>query len=108
MPNQLTITHIRFWHGMVSQLVLFLITTLVTEPFRELLRRPADKRIYWDDQLKQKFHQAQATLCQLTKYSLVYYYRSQPTAVMMDWSKEKIGSGMIITCLRRLYELGID
>ena len=59
------------------------------EPFRELLKRPAGKRVYWDDQLKQKFHQAQATLYQLAKDGLVYYDRSRPTSVVTDWSTSK-------------------
>lgn len=91
MPSQPTITDIRSWHGMVNQLAPFLATAPLMEPFRELLRRPAGKRVYWDDQLQQKFQQAQATLCQLAKDGLVYYEKSRPTAVVTDWSKEGIG-----------------
>ncbi|KAG0701317.1 Retrovirus-related Pol polyprotein from transposon 17.6 [Chionoecetes opilio] len=91
MPDRPTITDIRSWHGMVNQLAPFLATAPVMEPFRELLKRPAGKRVYWDEQLRQKFHQAQATLCQLAKDGLVYYDKSMPTAVVTDWSKEGLG-----------------
>ena len=80
MPHQPTISNIRSWHGMTNQLVPFLATDM--DPFRELLKRPAGKRVYWDD------HQTEATLFQLANDTFVYYNESRPTAVVMDWSKE--------------------
>ena len=55
------------------------------EPFRDLLKKPAGKKVYWDEQLRQKLEQAKDTICQLAKDGLAYYDRTRPTAVMTDW-----------------------
>lgn len=60
-------------------------------PFRELLKGPFSKHIYWDEQLQVKFRQAQDIICQLAKDGLEYYDRTRPTAAITDWSKEGIG-----------------
>lgn len=43
------------------------------EPFKELLKKPAGKQLYWDDQLLTKFHQVQDTICQLDRDGLAYH-----------------------------------
>ena len=59
-------------------------------PFRELLKRPSNKHVYWDEQLQMKFHQAQEIICQLAKDGLAYYDKTRPSSAITDWSKEGI------------------
>ena len=46
MQTQPSITDIRSWYGFVNQVAPFLATAPIMEPFRELLKHPAGKRIY--------------------------------------------------------------
>lgn len=91
MPPQPTITDIRSWHGLVNQLAPFMATAPAMEPFRELLKKPAGKKIYWDPQLQRHFELAKDTICRLVGDGLVYYDRSRPTAFVTDWSREGLG-----------------
>ncbi len=91
MPVKPTISDIRSWYGFVNQLAPFLATAPVMSPFRELLKKPSGKHVYWDEQLQAKLRQAQNTICQLAKDGLVYYDRSRPTTAITDWSKEGVG-----------------
>ena len=91
MPEQPSITDVRSWYGFVNQLAPFLVTAPIMEPFRDLLKKPAGRKVYWDEQLQQKLEQANDTICQLAKDGLAYYDRTRPTAVMTDWSKEGLG-----------------
>lgn len=91
MPEKPSITDIRSWYGFVNQLAPFLATAPIMSAFRELLKRPAGRHVYWDSQLQEKFRQAQDTICQLAKDGLAYYDKSRPTAAITDWSREGIG-----------------
>ena len=91
MSNAPSISDIRSWYGFVNQLAPFLATAPIMEPFRDLLKKPSGKHVYWDDQLHAKFKQAQNTICQLAKDGLAYYDKTRPTAVITDWSKEGVG-----------------
>ena len=91
MPEQPSITDIRSWYGLVNQLAPFLATAPVMEPLSELLKKPATKQVYWDDQLSHRFLQTQNTISQLARQGLVYYDKMRPTAAMTDWSRESIG-----------------
>ncbi|MPC62649.1 Polyprotein P3 [Portunus trituberculatus] len=77
--------------GLVNQLAPFMDTAPAMEPFWELLKKPAGKRIYWDLQLQRKFELAKDTICRLVGDGLVYYDYSRPTAIVTDWSKEGLG-----------------
>lgn len=91
MPAQPTITDVRSWFGFVNQLAPFLATAPIMAPFRDLLKKPAGSKVYWDEQLRLKLEQAKETICQLAKDGLAYYDRTRPTVVITDWSKEGIG-----------------
>ncbi len=91
MPAKPTLTDIRSWFGFVNQLAPFIATAPIMEPFRDLLKRPQGKRVYWDEHLQEKFQQAKETVCQLAKDGLAFYDRSRPTIAMTDFSKEGIG-----------------
>lgn len=91
MPAQPTITDVRSWFGFVNQLASFLATAPVMSPFRDLLKKPAGSKVYWDEQLQLKLRQAKETICQLAKDGLSYYDRTRPTVVITDWNKEGIG-----------------
>ena len=63
MPDRPSVTDIRSWYGFVNQLAPFLATAPIMNSFRELLKKPTGKQVYWDEQLRRKFHQAQDTIC---------------------------------------------
>ena len=91
MPEQPCIKDVRSWYGLVNQLAPFLATAPLMEPFRDLLRKPTGKKVYWDEQLQLRFQEAQETICRLARDGLFYYDKSRPTAVVTDWSREGIG-----------------
>ena len=91
MPSQPTITEIRSLFGFVNQLAPFLATAPIMEPFRDLLKKPTGRKVYWDEQLQQKLNQAKETICELAKNGLAFYDRTRPTAAITDWSKEGVG-----------------
>ena len=91
MPNKPSISDIRSWYGFVNQLAPFLATAPIMNDFRELLKKPSGKSVYWDEQLQEKFRRAQDTICHLAKDGLAYYDRTRPTVAITDWSKEGIG-----------------
>lgn len=68
------------------------------KPVWELLKKPASRNVYWDDQLQLKFHQAQNCICQLAKYGLIYYDKTCPTTAITDWSREGIGFVILQQC----------
>ena len=84
MRDKPSVTDIRSWYGFIKQLAPFLAIASIMNSFRELLKKPTVKHVYWDEQLREKFHQAQDTICQLAKNGLVYYDRSRPTAAVTD------------------------
>ena len=57
------------------------------EPFRELLRKPQGKNVYWDANLQEEFQKAKDVICKLTKDGLTCYEKDRPTVVVTDWSK---------------------
>ena len=63
MPAQPTITDVRSWFGFVNQLTPFLATAPVMSPFRDLFKKSAGKKVYWDEQLQLKLRQAKETIC---------------------------------------------
>lgn len=91
MPAEPSLTDIRSWHGFVNQLAPFLATAPVMEPFRELLKKPQGKKVYWDENLQKKFQHAQEVVCSLAKEGLTFYDKNRPTIVITDWSKVGIG-----------------
>ena len=42
-------------------------TAPVMAPFRDLLKKPTTRTVYWDDQLEAKFKQSKEIICQLAK-----------------------------------------
>ena len=91
LPTQPNITDIRSWFGFVNQLAPFLATAPIMAPFRDLLKRPTGRKVYWDEQLQQKLNKAKDIICELAKDGLAFYDRARPTAVITDWSKDGIG-----------------
>ncbi|XP_063888607.1 uncharacterized protein LOC135115606 [Scylla paramamosain] len=91
MPSQPTITNVKSLFGFVNQLALFLATGFIMEPFRNLLRKPTWRKVYWDKQLQQKLGQVKETICELAKNGLPFYNCTRPMAAITNWSKESIG-----------------
>ncbi|XP_066969139.1 uncharacterized protein [Macrobrachium rosenbergii] len=59
--------------------------------FRDLLKKPSGKQVYWDEHLQERFSQVQNTVCKLAKDGLTYYDKLRPTVAVTDWSKEGVG-----------------
>ena len=91
MPEKPSITDVRSWFGFVNQLAPFLATAPLMSPFRDLLKKPAGKTVYWDECLQNKFIQAKEVICQLAKQGLAYYDKTRPTMAITDWCKDGIG-----------------
>lgn len=87
MPMQPSITYIRSWFDFTNQLAPFLAMAPVKAPFRELLKKPTTRKVYWGEELNQKFHQAIEKICQISKDGLAYYDHRKP-ATVINWSKE--------------------
>ncbi|MPC57305.1 hypothetical protein E2C01_051282 [Portunus trituberculatus] len=52
------------------------------KPFRELLKKPSGKMVYWDSQLQDIFETTQQTIGQLAAEGLQYYDITRPTTVV--------------------------
>ena len=91
MPSQPSITDIRSWFGLVNQVAPFLAVAPLMEPFRELLKKPAAKSVYWDTQLRSIFEETRSTIGQLASEGLRYYDITRPTMVITDYSKRGLG-----------------
>ena len=91
MPQTPTISDIRSWYGFVNQLAPFLATAPVMVYFRDLLKKPTGKQVYWDENLQEKFRHVQDIICRLAKDGLTYYDKLRPTVAVTDWSREGVG-----------------
>jgi len=91
MPAQPSITDVRSWFGFVNQLAPFLATAPLMAPFRDLLKKPVSRKVFWDDFLQQRLVQAKDVICQLVKRKLAYYNKTRPTVAITDWCKDGIG-----------------
>ena len=91
MPEQPSITDIRSWFGLVNQLAPFLAVSPLMEPFRDLLKPGASKKVYWDQNLQTIFNKTKEAVCSMAANGLAYFDRSRPTAVVTDWSRNGIG-----------------
>ncbi|KAG0726007.1 Transposon Ty3-I Gag-Pol polyprotein [Chionoecetes opilio] len=91
MPAQPTLTDVRSWFGLVNQVAPFLAVAPVMEPFRELLKKPGGKAVYWDKQLETLFTSGKDTIGRLAAEGLRFYDVSHPTAVLTDYSRQGIG-----------------
>ncbi|XP_045122674.1 uncharacterized protein LOC123511117 [Portunus trituberculatus] len=91
MPDKPSITDVRSWFGFINQLAPFLATAPLMSPFRDLLKKPAGKGVYWDECLHKTFTQVKEVVCQLAKQGLAYYDKTRPTIAITDWCKDGIG-----------------
>uniref|UniRef100_A0A0P4VNI8 Reverse transcriptase n=1 Tax=Scylla olivacea TaxID=85551 RepID=A0A0P4VNI8_SCYOL len=91
MPASPSLTDIRSWFGLVNQVAPFLAVAPIMEPFRELLKKPAGKTVYWDNTLDAIFTSAKDTIKNLAAEGLKFYDTSRPTAVLTDYSRQGIG-----------------
>lgn len=67
MPEELNITDICAWFGVVNQLAPFLSTAPIMEPFRDLLKTSDSrgKKVYWDTELKNAFENSKDTIIRI-------------------------------------------
>ena len=91
MPPNPSLTDVRSWFGLVNQVAPFLAVAPLMEPFRELLRKPSGKTVYWDGTLDAIFRSTKETIGKLAAEGLRYYDTSRPTAVLTDYSRQGLG-----------------
>ncbi|ROT84068.1 hypothetical protein C7M84_022732 [Penaeus vannamei] len=101
MPTRPTLTDVRAWFGLVNQVAPFLAVAPIMEPFRELLKKPVAKSVYWDEQLQAIFSSAKDTIGQLAAAGLRYYDVSRPKAVT-DYSRQGCRNLTFVTDLKAL------
>lgn len=77
MPAHLTLSDVRSWFGLVNQVAPFLAVTPIMEHFRELLKKPAGKVVYWKEHLEAIFLSAKETIRRLTAEGLRHYTMSR-------------------------------
>lgn len=100
IPPRPSLTDIRSWFGLVNQVAAFLSVAPLMEPFRELLRKPSGKIVYWDSQLQSIFETTKETLGRLAAEGLQYYDITRPTAVFTDFSFCG-GTAILSVCITR-------
>ena len=62
-PVPKTISDVRGWFGLVNQVAPFYANRRVMEPFRELLKPPAQgKKVYWDENLTKLFEESKVVI----------------------------------------------
>ena len=83
MAAKPSIIDLRSWFGLVNPLAPFVATAPVMQPFRDLLKKPKTKSVYWDSQLEAQFKQS--------KDGLPYFDCTRPTMAIPSWSKEGVG-----------------
>ena len=67
-PVPKTISDIRGWFGLVNQVAPFFASRKVMEPFRELLKPPAQgKKVYWDENLTRLFEESKVAIVEAVK-----------------------------------------
>lgn len=91
MPPRPSLTDISSWFSLVNQVAPFLAIAPIMEPFRELLKKPNGKHVYWDSTLDAIFKLKKETIGRLAAEGLRYYDTSRPTIVLTDYSRQGIG-----------------
>lgn len=91
MPAKPTLTDVWAWFGLVNQVTPFLAVASVIQPFRELLRKPSGRAVYWDKQLEGPVASAKDTIGRLAAEGLRFYDVSRPIAVLTDYSRQGLG-----------------
>ena len=99
MPPNPSLTNIRSWFSLINQGAPFLAVVPLMEPFRELLRKPSGKTVYWDGTLDAIFSSVKETIGNLAAEGLRYYDTSRPTAVLTDYSRQGIGFIVMHQCV---------
>lgn len=68
----------------------FLTVDPILEPFRELLKKPTVKFVYWDEQFQALFLSAKDTIEEPVAEVLCYYDVSRSTAAFTDYNHQEI------------------
>ena len=91
-PVPKTISDIRGWFGLVNQVAPFFANRRVMEPFRELLKPPAQgKKVYWDDNLTKLFEESKVVIVDAIKEGIKCFKMGEWTCLMTDFCKTGIG-----------------
>ena len=94
-PIPKTISDIRGWFGLVIQVAPFFANRKVMEPFRELLKPPAQgKKVYWDNNLTKftkLFEESKQTIVEAIKEGIKCFRVGEWTCLMPDFCKTGLG-----------------
>ena len=91
-PVPKTISDIRGWFGLVNQVAPFFANRRVMEPFRELLKPPAQgKKVYWDDNLTKLFKESKEVIVEAIKEGIKCFKVGEWTCLMPDFCKTGLG-----------------
>ena len=91
-PVPKTISEIRGWFGLVNQVAPFFANRRVMEPFRELLKPPAQgKKVYWDDNLTKLFEESKLIIVDAIKQGIKSFKVGHWTCLMPDYCKTGLG-----------------
>ena len=91
-PVPKTISDIRGWFGLVNQVAPFFANRKVMEPFRELLKPPAQgKKVYWDENLTRLFEESKVAITEAVKEGIKCFKVGDWTCLMTDFCKTGIG-----------------
>ena len=91
-PVPKTISEIRGWFGLVNQVAPFFANRRVMEPFRELLKPPAQgKKVYWDENLTKLFEESKLVIIEAIKEGIKCFRVGEWTCLMPDFCKTGIG-----------------
>ena len=93
MPENLSLSDIRSFFGLVNQLALLVASSSVMATFRDALKpsKAIGRRVYWDTNLQSAFDKAKLEICNVVSTGLAYYDTTKDTAVVTDWSREGLG-----------------
>ena len=91
-PVPKTISDIRGWFGLVNQVAPFFANRRVMEPFRELLKPPAQgKKVYWDDNLTKLFEESKEVIVEAVREGIKCFKVGEWTCLMPDFCKTGLG-----------------
>ena len=81
MPSTPSITDIRAWYGLINQISLFMATSKIMDPFRDLLKpsNATGKMVYWDEKLQDVFEKSKDHILMEACKGLAYFVLSPGT-----------------------------
>ena len=91
-PVPKSVTDVKSFFGLVNQVAYAFSQADTMAPFRELLKKEKDKRLfYWDDTLQTVFDEAKREIVRQVCEGVRSFELNRPTCLATDWSKAGLG-----------------